>query len=139
MGEDGDIQGAEGSGSGGIGGIGGREGVGARDGGGKWGDGEVKEGEMDREGFDAEKYVREVLGREGLEGVLRIEGALVGGGFFLDLLYLLIVPHYSCLSCLCSISLSPLIHAPLSPRPKPTTASGFKDWSRTPPRTPLSS
>lgn len=49
---------------------------------------------MDREGFDAETYVREVLGREGLEGVLRIEGALVGGGFFLVLLYLLTAPHY---------------------------------------------
>lgn len=56
--------------------VGGRERDGA---GGKWGDGEVKEGEMDKEGFDAESYVREVLGREGLEGVLRIEGALVGG------------------------------------------------------------
>ncbi|MCJ1251951.1 hypothetical protein MMC30_009189 [Trapelia coarctata] len=54
-------------------------GVGARDGpGGKWGDGEVKEGEMDKKGFDAEKYVREVLGRESLEGVLKIEGTLVG-------------------------------------------------------------
>ena len=32
-------------------------------------------------GFDAEAYVREVLGREGLEGVLRIEGGLVNGEF----------------------------------------------------------
>jgi len=64
VGEDGEIHGGEGGG-----------------GGGKWGDGEVKEGEMDKEGFDAEAYVKGVLGREGLEGVLRIEGALVGGEF----------------------------------------------------------
>ncbi|MCJ1285070.1 hypothetical protein MMC26_004408 [Xylographa opegraphella] len=40
-------------------------------------DADVKESELDRAGFDAEGYVREVLGREGLEGVLRIEAGLV--------------------------------------------------------------
>lgn len=35
--------------------------------------------ELDREGFDAEKYVRDMLGREGLEGVLKEEGGLVTG------------------------------------------------------------
>ncbi|MCJ1415109.1 hypothetical protein MMC32_001440 [Xylographa parallela] len=40
-------------------------------------DADAQESELDRAGFDAEGYVREVLGREGLEGVLRIEGALV--------------------------------------------------------------
>jgi len=42
-------------------------------------DAEVKESELDREGFDAEKYVADVLGREGLEGVLRVEARLIGG------------------------------------------------------------
>ncbi|MCJ1382196.1 hypothetical protein MMC17_005308 [Xylographa soralifera] len=40
-------------------------------------DADVKDSELDGAGFDAEGYVREVLGREGLEGVLRIEGGLV--------------------------------------------------------------
>ncbi|MCJ1293766.1 hypothetical protein MMC34_005321 [Xylographa carneopallida] len=40
-------------------------------------DADVRESELDGVGFDAEAYVREVLGREGLEGVLRIEGGLV--------------------------------------------------------------
>lgn len=39
----------------------------------------VKESELDREGFDAQKYVQEVLRREGLEGVLRTEGELLSG------------------------------------------------------------
>lgn len=39
------------------------------------------ESELDGEGFDAEVYVRGVLGREGLGGLLRIEGALIGGMF----------------------------------------------------------
>ncbi|MCJ1388973.1 hypothetical protein MMC18_001825 [Xylographa bjoerkii] len=42
-------------------------------------DADVKESELDGAGFDAEGYVREVLGREGLEGVLKIEGGLVNG------------------------------------------------------------
>lgn len=41
--------------------------------------GEVKESELDREGFDAEGYVRGVLGREGMAGLLGVEGGLVGG------------------------------------------------------------
>lgn len=45
-------------------------------------EGEIKESELDREGFDAEKYVAEVLGREGLEGVLRVEAGLIGGELF---------------------------------------------------------
>lgn len=117
VGEDGEIHGGEG--------IGGREGVavGRGDGGGKWGDGEVKEGEMDGEGFDAEKYVQEVLGREGLEGVLRIEGALVGGGFFLVLLYLLIVAHYLSFVLLLfylAVLFSSYTPHPLPPKTQPT-------------------
>ncbi|KAI9758531.1 MAG: hypothetical protein M4579_003023 [Chaenotheca gracillima] len=38
---------------------------------------EVQDSELDRPGFDAEQYVQEVLGREGLDGVLRIESRLV--------------------------------------------------------------
>ncbi|MCJ1358124.1 MAG: hypothetical protein MMC33_008122 [Icmadophila ericetorum] len=38
---------------------------------------EVKESELDRDGFDAEAYVKEVLGREGLEGLMAIEGGLI--------------------------------------------------------------
>ncbi|KAH7049438.1 Vps51/Vps67-domain-containing protein [Macrophomina phaseolina] len=33
--------------------------------------------ELDKEGFDAERYVKETLEREGLEGVLRVESGLV--------------------------------------------------------------
>ncbi|MCJ1475204.1 hypothetical protein MMC13_003864 [Lambiella insularis] len=40
-------------------------------------DAEVKESELDQEGFDAEGYVRKVLRKENLEGVLKIEGGLV--------------------------------------------------------------
>ena len=47
------------------------------------GGGEGKESELDAEGFDAEAYVRGVLGREGLEGVLRVEGGLVAGMSFI--------------------------------------------------------
>lgn len=39
----------------------------------------VRESELDAEGFDPEGYVRELLAREGLEGVLRIEAGLVNG------------------------------------------------------------
>lgn len=39
----------------------------------------VRESELDAEGFDPEGYVREVLAREGLEGVLRVEAGLVNG------------------------------------------------------------
>lgn len=49
------------------------------------GDGKDSElSELDREGFDAEGYVKGVLREKGLEGVLRVEGGLVGGecGFF---------------------------------------------------------
>ncbi len=42
---------------------------------------EVKESELDAEGFDAEGYVRGVLAGEGVEGVLRVEGGLIGGTF----------------------------------------------------------
>lgn len=33
--------------------------------------------ELDRPGFNAEQYVQEVLGREGLEGILRVEAGLI--------------------------------------------------------------
>ncbi|KAI9820885.1 MAG: hypothetical protein M1832_003518 [Thelocarpon impressellum] len=46
---------------------------GSADGGGD----EVEASELDRPGFDAEGYVRTLLEREGLEGVLRVEGRLV--------------------------------------------------------------
>lgn len=35
--------------------------------------------ELDAEGFDAEEYVRRVLSKEDLEGVLRIEAGLING------------------------------------------------------------
>lgn len=40
---------------------------------------EVKESELDAEGFDAEAYVREVLAGQDLQGVLRAEAGLVNG------------------------------------------------------------
>lgn len=40
---------------------------------------EVKESELDIEGFDAEAYVKGVLAGQGLEGVLRVEGGLING------------------------------------------------------------
>jgi len=49
------------------------------------GESAVKEGgsevlsELDREGFDAEGYVKGILGMEGLEGVLRVESRLING------------------------------------------------------------
>lgn len=43
---------------------------------------EVRDSELDGEGFDAEGYVKGVLGREGLEGVLRVEGGLVSGASY---------------------------------------------------------
>lgn len=39
----------------------------------------VRESELDAEGFDPEGYVKELLAREGLEGILRIETGLVNG------------------------------------------------------------
>ncbi|KAK4990055.1 hypothetical protein LTR50_002831 [Elasticomyces elasticus] len=38
---------------------------------------QAEESELDRAGFDSEKYVQELLGREGLEGVLRAEASLL--------------------------------------------------------------
>ncbi|KAI9727817.1 MAG: hypothetical protein M1834_007964 [Cirrosporium novae-zelandiae] len=38
---------------------------------------EVKESELDRPGFNPEKYVQDLLEKESLEGVLRVEGRLV--------------------------------------------------------------
>ena len=38
---------------------------------------------MDREGFRAEEYLERVMEKEGLEGVLTIEGGLVNGGLTL--------------------------------------------------------
>ena len=43
---------------------------------------EVPASELDREGFDPEAYVKELLETEGLEGVLRVEGRLVNGMFW---------------------------------------------------------
>ncbi|KAI9676873.1 MAG: hypothetical protein M1817_006712 [Caeruleum heppii] len=40
---------------------------------------DVKEGELDRPGFDAEEYVRALLEREGLGEVLRVEARLING------------------------------------------------------------
>lgn len=40
---------------------------------------QVPTSELDAAGFDAQAYVKGVLEKEGLEGVLRTEGALVGG------------------------------------------------------------
>lgn len=40
---------------------------------------DVKESELDAEGFDAEAYVRGVLAGQGLEGVLKVEGGLING------------------------------------------------------------
>jgi len=46
---------------------------------------DVKDSELDREGFDAEGYVRGLLGREGIAGLLGVEGGLVGGTcYFVD-------------------------------------------------------
>lgn len=42
----------------------------------------MRNSELDAEGFDAEGYVRVILGREGLAEVLRIEGRLVNGMCF---------------------------------------------------------
>jgi len=42
-------------------------------------DAEVKESELDAEGFDAEAYVRGVLAGQGLESVLKVEGGLING------------------------------------------------------------
>lgn len=39
----------------------------------------VKASPLDAEDYDAEAYVRSVLAKEGLEGVLRVEGSLVSG------------------------------------------------------------
>lgn len=47
-------------------------------GGGAWGTGSPAS-ELDAEGFDAEEYVRRVLSKEDLEGVLRIEAGLING------------------------------------------------------------
>ena len=35
--------------------------------------------ELDQEGFDAQAYVKDVLSKQGLEGVLRVEAGLVSG------------------------------------------------------------
>lgn len=43
------------------------------------GGGGVRESELDADGFDAEGYVRVILARESLEGLLRIEGGLING------------------------------------------------------------
>jgi hypothetical protein len=42
-------------------------------------DAEVKQSELDRNGFNAEDYVNGVLENEGLEGVLRAEARLLNG------------------------------------------------------------
>ena len=44
------------------------------------------ESEMDREGFQAEEYLERVMEKEGLEGVLTVEGGLVNGEFAFRLL-----------------------------------------------------
>jgi hypothetical protein len=46
----------------------------------------VQASELDAEGFDAEEYVRRVLSKEDLEGVLRIEAGLINGIFVLHFL-----------------------------------------------------
>ena len=42
-------------------------------------DGEIPEGKLDAPGFEPEKYVKEVLEREGLEELLKEEGGLMSG------------------------------------------------------------
>ena len=37
------------------------------------------ESELDKPGFNAERYVQDVLAKESLEGVLRVEAGLVSG------------------------------------------------------------
>ena len=44
---------------------------------------EVKHSELDEEGFDPEAYVKGVLARENLEGVLKVEAQLIRGRFIL--------------------------------------------------------
>ena len=44
---------------------------------------EVKESELDAEGFDAQAYIKEVLAKQDLEGVLRAEADLINGIPFL--------------------------------------------------------
>lgn len=40
---------------------------------------EVRVSELDAEGFDADAYVKGLLAREGLAGLLKIEGGLING------------------------------------------------------------
>lgn len=40
---------------------------------------ELEVSELDKEGFDPEEYVKDVLEKQGLEGVLKVEGGLVNG------------------------------------------------------------
>ena len=44
---------------------------------------EVQHGELDSAGFDAKAYVKELLGKESLERLLKTEGSLVSGSFYL--------------------------------------------------------
>lgn len=39
----------------------------------------LPESELDKPGFDAEQYVKEMLAKEGLEGILKVEAGLVSG------------------------------------------------------------
>src|SRR5579862_981513 len=47
----------------------------------------VVESEMDRDGFRAEEYIERVMGKEGLEGLLTVEGGLVNGELTFQLLF----------------------------------------------------
>jgi hypothetical protein len=40
----------------------------------------VEESEMDREEFQVEEYLEKVMRKQGLEGMLTVEGRLVNGG-----------------------------------------------------------
>jgi hypothetical protein len=47
----------------------------------------VVESEMDREGFQSEEYIERVMEKEGLEGLLTVEGGLVNGELTFQLLF----------------------------------------------------
>ena len=44
---------------------------------------QIQPGELDSVGFDAKTYVKELLGKESLERLLKTEGSLVSGSFYL--------------------------------------------------------
>lgn len=53
-----------------------------------WKGGGGGKGELDRDGFEAEVYVKDLLRRMNLEGILKVEARLVDGTFLFSLLHL---------------------------------------------------